>query len=446
MGTILSVGAKALTMVTALVCGVLTTRMVLGQAGVEHYALYTLLAALPGLVSFTDLGSGAVIVGGVATSPDVRHDARLTAQVTTVGRVMLLSAATLLTANTVLYLSGGWAAVLGEAGDVPGAPLAAFVCLSVFCLGVPLGIWQRVMLGLRKNHVIILLQGMQSPLTLLTVWTLLRLDEASVRPYLAIGSFGAAFTVGVLGLALASRLTFPLLATAARRVPYPRRHPGTTVMDVGWPMLAQLIATPLSMTLQRYVLAQSGTATDMSEYGVVGQVFFALQGLVGAAGLTLWPAFTRARHTGDLRRGPFAISALFAVAIAAVSAAVWLGREWIFEVITDGQLEVAGQSVLAFGAMVTVQAALYPLGMFIMDKPGIRFQVVPTLLMAASTVALAFALTPSLGVVGPLLSNVVSVLVFQVVPFSLYIRRNRERLWSDPLRPRETVTDATGPA
>ncbi|PJI52256.1 hypothetical protein CTI14_45325, partial [Methylobacterium radiotolerans] len=42
--------------------------------------------------------------------------------------------------------------------------------------------------------------------------------------------------------------------------------------------------------------------------------FFALNGLVMAGGLALWPHFARMRHQGDLRRGPFLLSALFATA------------------------------------------------------------------------------------------------------------------------------------
>ncbi len=48
MGSLLAVGARALTMVIALVCGVLTTRMIIGEArGVDSFALYTLLTTIP---------------------------------------------------------------------------------------------------------------------------------------------------------------------------------------------------------------------------------------------------------------------------------------------------------------------------------------------------------------------------------------------------------------
>ena len=43
MNSLLALGARAVTMVISLVCGVITTRMILGETDVDHYALYTLL-------------------------------------------------------------------------------------------------------------------------------------------------------------------------------------------------------------------------------------------------------------------------------------------------------------------------------------------------------------------------------------------------------------------
>ncbi|WP_406247013.1 hypothetical protein ACI7YT_16460 [Microbacterium sp. M] len=428
MNSILALGAKALTMVISLVCGVLTTRLVLGDAGVEYYALFSMLTSLPSLLSFTDLGAGAVVVNGIATSDDIRTDRTLAAQLTSVERILVGFAAVTMLVNTVLLLTGGWTIAFGVTGELPGADLAAFVCLTIFCLGVPVGIWVRIMLGLRRNHLIILLQGLISPLTLLGVWMLLTFGTADTYAFLATSSYVASFLVGALGLGLTAYGTRPLVPRAAAMVLHPRRHPGVRVMDVGWPMLAQLLSYPVAVSTQRYVLAQWGTHQDVAEYGVAGQVFFALNGLVVAAGLALWPMYARRRHRGELRRGPFLLAGIFAAGVGAATVFVALVGPWVFDFITDGTLEVRTTTILAFGLMVTCTAGLYPLGMFIMDKPGIRFQVVPTLLMALASLALSIVLTPAIGTAGPPLGNAVAVVVFQVIPFSWYIIRHRARL------------------
>lgn len=428
MGSLLAVGARALTMVIALVCGVLTTRMIIGDAGVGSFALYTLLTTIPSLLTFTDLGSGAVLVNAVATSDDVRTDEKLRYQLTSVGRVLLLFAASAMAINTVLLATGAWELIFGDAGQQPGASLAAFFCVTIFCLGIPLGIWARIMLGQRKNHIVILLQGLISPLTLGGVWLLLTFGGDDLHSYAAMASFAASLIVSILGVLITARTTSPLIPEAARMVLRPRRFPGVRVMDVGWPMLAQMVTYPIAVGSQRYVIAQLGGPTDVAEYGVAGQVFFALNGLVMAGGLALWPHFARMRHQGDLRRGPFLLSALFATAVALATVVVWLVGPWLFGFITQGELEVRPTTIFAFGLMIMLTAAVYPLGMFIMDKPGIRFQVIPTLSMAAVGIILAFVLTPILGIVGPLIGVAFALLVCQLIPFSIYIVRNRARL------------------
>ena len=429
MSALRSTAARLITMVISLVCGILSARLILGEAGVQYYALVSLLIALPSLVSFSDLGAGAVIVNSVAASRDIRNDLPLRRQVTTVARVILAFAGTAAIIDVLLYVTGGWQLVLGSAGSVPNAALAAFVCVLVFCLTVSLGLWQRILLGLGRNPIVILLQGLISPLSLLIVWILLTVHDPVVQSFLALGTFLATFIVAVTGTLVADRMSAPLLRVAAAEVLHPRRYPGARVMDVGWPMFAQLLAAPLSLTLPRYILAQSATHEELAQYAIAGQVFFALQALIGAAGVTLWPAFAKARAAGRITRGPFLISLLFGAGAAAVSLFVLLIGPWFFAIVSKDEVVVDTPIVLAFGLMITLQALLYPLGMFIMDKPGIRFQVAPALLMALSTVVLTILFAPALGVVGPLLANAVSVAVFQIVPFTIYIRRNRDRLY-----------------
>ncbi|MEV4669805.1 lipopolysaccharide biosynthesis protein [Microbacterium sp. LWO12-1.2] len=428
MNSLLALGARALTMVISLVCGVITTRMILGETDIQHYALYSLLITIPSLLTFTDLGSGAVLVNAVATSDDIRTDRKLRLQITSVGRVLLMFATGLMVINTVLLVTGGWRALFGDAGAIPGAALAAFLCITLFSLSITLGVWFRILLGQRRNHLVILVQGMISPVTLGGVWLMLTFGGRSFDSYLAIASYGASLFSAIVGFLLVARSTAPLIPDSMKMVLRWRSVRGVRVMDVGWPMLAQMVTYPIAVGSQRYVLAQFGTPVDVAEYGVAGQVFFALNGLVMAAGVALWPQFARLRHKGELRRGPYLLSMIFAGAIAAATFMVWFVAPWLFEFITQGELEVRTLTILAFGCMIMLTAAVYPLGMFIMDKPGIRFQVIPTLAMAAVSIILSVVLTPLIGIVGPLIGVSFALIVCQIIPYSIYIHRHRERL------------------
>jgi len=431
-------------MVISLVCGVITTRMILGETDIQHYALYSLLITIPSLLTFTDLGSGAVLVNAVATSDDIRTDRRLRLQITSVGRVLLMFATGLMLINTVLLVTGGWRALFGDAGAIPGAALAAFICVTLFSLSITLGVWFRILLGQRRNHIVILVQGMISPVTLGGVWLMLTFGGRDFDSYLAIASYGASLFSAIVGFALVTRSTAPLIPDALRMLLRFRSVRGVRVMDVGWPMLAQMVTYPIAVGSQRYVLAQFGTPTDVAEYGVAGQVFFALNGLVMAAGVALWPQFARLRHKGELRRGPFLLSLIFAGAIAAATFLVWWVSPWLFGFITQGEFEVRTLTIFAFGCMIMLTAAVYPLGMFIMDKPGIRFQVVPTLAMATVSIILSLVLTPILGIVGPLIGVSFALIVCQIIPYSIYIHRHRERLLGAGEEPRAEAPSEVG--
>lgn len=433
MTALWSMGARMLTMAISLVCGVISARLVLGDAGVDSYALMALLIAIPTLVSFTDLGAGAVVVNSVATSDDIRSDDLLLRQVLTVSRVILGFAGAVLALNIVLSLTGGWKLLLGSTATVPNAAAAASVCMLVFCLTISLGLWQRILLGLGKNPLIILLQGIISPCSLLLVVLALRFGPGWASSFLALATFTATLLTAVLGMVLADRLTRPLMRTVARRVLVPRRFPGARVMHVGWPMFAQLLVGPVAFAVPRFVLANTTDQTTLAQHALGAQVFFAFQALIMAGATSLWPMFARARARGTIRRGPHLLSIGFLAIVVAATAFVLAIRPWFFSVMSSGVVEVPARLVIAFGIMVGVQALLYPLGMFIMDEQGIRFQVLPALSSAAATVALTFVLAPHIGAAAPPLANAVAALTLQVIPFIIYIRLHRARLYgSEP--------------
>lgn len=422
--------ARGLTTVISAVMGILTARLILGTAGVEYFALYSLITTLPSLMQFQDLGAGAALVNVVATSKRADDDPVVTDTLMSVWRIMLAFAAGMLAVDALLYISGGWSALLGDAGQIPNAPLAAFTCVSIWAIGIPLGIWQRILLGQSKNHLTILIQGLMAPLNFGFVWLILRFGSDG-QVFLALASYLASFTIAVIGSVFALRRLPVAGRDAAARVAFRTRFPGVRVMDVGWPMLAQMMSAPLSITAQRYVLAQSAPTERVAEYTAAAQVYLSLLGVISAAGVALWPHFARQRATGNLTTGPFKLSLLFGAGSAAALAVIYLVRQPLFDFTTNHKVVVHDGTALAFSAMIILQALLYPLGMFIMDKPGIRFQLFPTLTMAVGALVAAIVVTPQLGVSGPILSNTAAVLLAQVIPYAFYIHRNRDRLWQE---------------
>jgi O-antigen/teichoic acid export membrane protein len=193
-------------------------------------------------------------------------------------------------------------------------------------------------------------------------------------------------------------------------------------MDIGRPLLLQTIAAPVATQLGRFILAQAVTASSLAMYGLASQVFLALQGLISMAGLTLWPLFAKQRSRGERVR-PFSISALFAVCAALCGTVFSAVSGPFFALVSGNEIDVSLELLIAFTMMLTVQAALYPLGMFLMDADGARFQTIPVVTMVVANVAISMYLSHTIGVVGPVVATIVATTVCQIVPYSIHIAR-----------------------
>ena len=56
------------------------------------------------------------------------------------------------------------------------------------------------------------------------------------------------------------------------------------------------------------------------------------------------------------------------------------------------------------------------------DREGLRFQVLPIVLMVPTNIALAWVLVPVAGSAAPVIACAVGVLVFQVIPNAFWVR------------------------
>ena len=73
------------------------------------------------------------------------------------------------------------------------------------------------------------------------------------------------------------------------------------------------------------------------------------------------------------------------------------------------------------------QALKYPLGMYMTDARGLRFQAYMILAMVPVNLGLSIVLAGSLGAAGPVIGSLVGVVLFQYVANLLYVRRRAAR-------------------
>lgn len=416
--------AKVLVMGISGAMAVVTTRLIIQNFGVDAYAQYGLLASMAALVPFADLGMSAGIMNAVAGSDSPAMDPVVRKTVMSALRILCMSASMLILVGLMLGVTGLWPAVLGE-GLLSGGASAAVVCVVVFAITLPLGVGQRILTGLGKNHIQIITQALAAPFVLITVLGLVMIG-ADAGNYLAVLTYLAGTLVALTALLLASRYIRPQVGKAIRAVPKVRSVPGAKIMDVAWPMLVQMLALPIALQTDRLLLSHLGTSAELAQYNLGSQLFGLLLQTIGAAGIALWPVFARSRADRHIR-SPFPLTIGFLGVGLLLAGALSVLLPWITPIVSDGEIFLDPWLIGGFFAFVGVQAAKYPLGMYMTDLRGLRFQVIPIIVMVPINLGISWYLVGIIGAAGPIVGSAIAVGLCQVLPNIWYVVRDLSR-------------------
>lgn len=423
-----SVGTTAVAKVVVMGCsgllGLFTTRLIIEYFGTAAYAQYGLLNSFPSLLPFADLGMAAVVINAVAGAEDVSRDQYLRNAITTAFRILIVAGAVLAAVGVLISVLGLWPTLLGS-GLTEGGSTAALACLLVFGLVLPLTVGQRVMVGLRRTTTQVASQAVVAPFMLACVGTVV-LAGLPVGGYVSVFSYIANSLVSVICLVIAARILRPQLGLAIRDIPRVRAVRGVRALNLAWPMLVQMIALPIAMQTHRLLLSHLTEGEELAQYNLAAQLFGLVLQAIAAGGVALWPIFARARAQRQVT-SPFRACWAFLAAGLAIAGGLALVSGWIAEFVSDGQIVLPLWLVLGFVAFVAVQAAKYPLGMYLTDERGLRFQVWPILVMVPLNLGLSWWLIDEVGPAGPVFASTVAVLLCQVLPSAWYVRRDLRR-------------------
>lgn len=413
---------KFAAMAVAGVAGVVTSRLIVQHYGVDAFAQYGLLTGLSSLLPFADLGIAAVLINVVAESPRPRDDPQVRRTILAALRILSVSAGVVAGTSVLLGATGLWPVLLGK-GLVPGSgAAAATVSMAVFGIALPLGVGQRLLVGSGRVTLQTALSGLGSPLVLLAVIACVA-ATAPVGPYVAVFSYAANAVVAALGLMVAARFLAPAVRAAARDVLKVRSVRGAPVVKVAGPMLIQMVALPIAMQTDRLLLSHLAPVAELARYNVSAQMFGLISQTLAAAGIALWPIYARARAAGRVESPARAVLLFGAVALG-LGLVLWAAMPIATQLVTDGKIQVPWTLAVSFVLFVTVQSAKYPFGMYMTDARGLKFQVVPILVLVPINLGISWALIAPLGAAGPVLGSAVSVILCQLLPDWWYVRRD----------------------
>ncbi|UOW00790.1 oligosaccharide flippase family protein [Agrococcus sp. SCSIO52902] len=413
--------AKVVVMALTGIVGLVTSRIILDGFGVEAYAQYGLLASLPALLPFADLGIAAVLINAAAESEDPRRDALLRRTITSALRILLVAGGIIAAASLLLGAFDAWPAILGP-GLMSGGGWVAAACMAIFGLTLPLTIGARLLVGLGRNTTQIFTQALTAPLILVLIGGCALLGVPAGQQ-LAVFAYMASAAVASTSLVVAARIVSPQLGAAAREVPHLRQAPSVPVMHLALPMLVQMLALPATMHTARILISHLDGAEELADYNLASQLFGIALQTIAAAGLALWPIFARAR-AADRVDSPRSVALWFLGGGLVLGGGVAVLAPWLVELVSAGKLTLDPLLLAAFVLFVAAQAAKYPLGMYMTDARGLRFQVVPTLMIIPIGLGMSLWLIPVLGAAGSVIAVTAAVVVCQVLPNVSYVARD----------------------
>lgn len=408
--------------------GLFTTRLIIGHYGTQDYELYALVSTLPNLLPFADLGMAAVILNAVGGSSNPRHDPEVRQAIVTAMRILTNSGLVITAVCVLLSILGLWPLVLGT--DLRGADLMPLVCLAIFSAALPFTVGPRILIGMGRTTTQIASTALTAPFIFVAIQLLARFAPPEAGRWLAVTTYLASSTVVLVAFALAWRAIRPQLREVIKLVPRRRAYPSVRAMHLAGPMLLQSMVLPFAMQTDRLLLSHFTEGDELAQYSLAAQLFGVVIQTITATGVALWPVFARARTVGEIK-SPGRATVLFAFTGLGAALALTAILPWLWPFISHNRFAMTPWLIGGFIFFVTMEATKYPAGMYMTDEKGLKFQIIPVLLLVPINIGLSIALIGPLGAGGPVWGSALSVLACQVIPYHLYVRRDLARRRAD---------------
>ena len=410
--------ARSASFVPTAVATLLTSRIIISEFGVSSFNSYALILSLIALLPLNNLGVGAAVTQAYAAhGPQAEYSQRVTL---TAARVLTVSS--LVTAGIALLLGGLglWERILGAAS---GPDMWCGIAVAVYAVSFIPGLAVSMLLGVHRNDTTIVIQTCFVPLILLGTFIASALNVSG--DVLMVLPSASLVVVNIVTAIAAARATGVSWVEVLRRVPSITTHPGESIRALSGPILITNLTVPIAVQCDRIVLSHVSTDIAVASYTVAVQIFAPVLALVAAAAQPLWPIYTEARSKGEHGPRLRIVLPAFVGATALICSLLVLIAEPLGRLIGAGRIELGLQLPIAAALAIMVQVVAYPLAMYLIDPPGVRFIAVINVLALPVNIGLSILFAQRLGASGPLFATAVASLVMLIIPALVYIRRRK---------------------
>jgi O-antigen/teichoic acid export membrane protein len=357
----------------------------------------------------------------VTTATALRRSETSTTYYATLGsatRLTVLSAGTVILVTTILGISHLWTVVLGNAHRIPAANLTISLALILFALGIPFGLGQRILSGLGRNEIAVLIQGASGPLQLAVTGTV-TVTGGPVSLYIlgpATGLAASALIASVVAQRLAM-LDFHEIMKGARTASGSVRK---GVRNHAGPMLVVMLAMPIGLQTDRLILSHTSSPLQLADYSLAAQTASPMLGVILAAASPLWTIFARQRARSETEVGLSLKRTLcwFALGSIALGVILLILGGWLGRVISHGEIHLSKGLLGGFALLIVAYSLNAPLGMYLTTVEGLRFQARCSTVMAVINLPLSYIFAVRFGATGPVVASAVAIGASSVIPMA----------------------------
>lgn len=397
-------GARIAVLPITALASLAISRSVSTDYSIDVFAIFMLAYTIPALLPSFDFGLGAPVTTAAARLEDAPENFKWVFLRAT--RWLLLASILISVVSFLLTLNPGITTLLGVADRSYDS--AFLISLLLIALAISTGLGPALLLGLKKNTLLTILQGASGPMTL-----------AIVNFIVAAG--GSSWWIVALAPAglVISNLTIFIIAmnsSGVKRALTGEARSGQ-IVGTALPMLVILVATPIAIQSGRVALSWTADLNSVAAYAAAFTLFGPAYSVGQIAGRSLWPEFVAISHDRRALLRLFRRSLLVcAVVGAALSAGFVIIAPWAISIIFPPDMRVSWATWWAMGLAIFIISVHQPAAMLLTDSRGLRIQALFSVVLAITVLSATILLAQGWQDAAPAISLALGFTLCQFFP------------------------------
>ncbi|WP_426374570.1 lipopolysaccharide biosynthesis protein [Rhodococcoides fascians] len=406
----MSGGTRVLSLPVTAACSFASTAVIINFAGATGFAAISVVNTMFMLIQFTDLGLGSGVINAVSSSILTWREKH--GVVASTFRLLVIVSMVLLVGAASGLVFFSWSAVLGIAqSGLANLNAATFAALALFAMALPFSVGQRILTGISRNHVAILLSMVTSIVSLLVVVAVYAAKWPAA--FMSISQSAGLLVSAVLSCAVGMKaIRFRYRYLLQRRL-----YRATGLMVSGLWMLLLSVCIAFAFQSGRLMLAHRSSDAQLASYSLIMQFYLPVISVMSATGLALWPMFSSKRgHMDSARNEVMRLTLIFAGVGAVLSVGFACLIRPVSSLLSGGEIVLSWPLIFVVCLLICAQSAQVVPGMFLTSSEGLKFQALCGLGAVVVSLSISWVLTPAVGSSGPVIATCASVFFAQFVP------------------------------